>query len=71
MDVPVACEAALLEPHLLGFTYIYPELTEFGGGGSGQSGDDLSTDAEGIPHRALSLRASIAECRRADRSGSR
>ena len=37
--------------------YIYPELTEFGGGGSGQSGDDVSTDADGIPHRALSLRA--------------
>jgi glycogen debranching enzyme len=51
------CEAAVLEPHVLAFTYIYPELTEFGGGGSGQSGDDVSTDADGIPHRALSLRA--------------
>ena len=51
---------ALLEPHALAFTYIYPELTEFGGGGSGQSGDDVSTDAEGIPHRALSLRATYA-----------
>ena len=51
---------ALLEPHALAFTSIYPELTEFGGGGSGQSGDDVSTDAEGIPHRALSLRATYA-----------
>jgi hypothetical protein len=57
---PWSCEACLLEPHVLAFTYVYPELTEFGGGGSGQSGDDVSTDAEGIPHRALSLRATYA-----------
>ena len=55
--VPWLCEATLVAPHLLAFTYIYPELTEFGGGGSGQSGDDESLDADGIPHRALSLRA--------------
>ena len=53
---PWPCEATLLEPHALAFTCIYPELTEFGGGGSGQSGDDVSEDADGIPHRALSLR---------------
>jgi hypothetical protein len=53
---PWPCEVSLLEPHALAFTYIYPELAEFGGGGSGQSGDDVSTDADGIPHRALSLR---------------
>jgi glycogen debranching enzyme len=53
---PWSCEATLLEPDALAFTYIYPELTEFGGGGSGQSGDEASTDADGIPHRALSLR---------------
>jgi glycogen debranching enzyme len=54
---PWTCEAVLLEPHVIAFTHIYPELTEFGGGGSGQSGDDVSTDAYGIPHRAVSLRA--------------
>jgi glycogen debranching enzyme len=54
---PWPCEATRVAPHVLAFTYIYPELTEFGGGGSGQSGDDVSTDAEGVPHRALSLRA--------------
>lgn len=54
---PWPCEATLLAPHVLAFTSIYPELAEFGGGGSGQSGDDVSTDADGIPHRALSLRA--------------
>jgi glycogen debranching enzyme len=53
---PWPCDATLLEPQMLAFTSIYPELAEFGGGGSGQSGDDVSTDAAGIPHRALSLR---------------
>ena len=53
---PWACEGTLLEPHALAFTYIYPELTEFGGGGSGQSRDAVSVDADGIPHRALSPR---------------
>lgn len=53
---PWPCEATVLEPHVLAFTSIYPELAEFGGGGSGQSGDEVSTDADGIPHRALSLR---------------
>jgi glycogen debranching enzyme len=57
---PWPCEATLLEPHLLAFTSIYPELAEFGGGGSGQSGDDVSTDDDGIPHRALSLRTIYA-----------
>jgi hypothetical protein len=54
---PWPCEAALLEPDVLAFTHIYPELTKFGGGGSGQSGDEVSTDTDGLPHRALSLRA--------------
>jgi glycogen debranching enzyme len=54
---PWLCEATVVAPHLLAFTFIYPELMEFGGGGSGQSGDDVTVDADGIPHRALSLRA--------------
>jgi glycogen debranching enzyme len=54
---PWPCEAAALEPQSLAFTYIYPELAEFGGGGSGQSGDEVSHDADGIPHRALTIRA--------------
>jgi hypothetical protein len=54
---PWLCEATAVAPHLLALTFIYPELTEFGGGGSGQSGDDVSVDADGIPHRALSVRA--------------
>jgi glycogen debranching enzyme len=53
---PWTCDATLLEPHLISLTGLYPELTEFGGGGSGQSGDETSVDRDGIPHRALSLR---------------
>lgn len=53
---PWLCDATLLKTHVVSFTYIHPELTQFGGGGSGQSGDEISTDAEGLPHRALSLR---------------
>src|SRR5215213_11355596 len=56
-QAPWLCESTLAAPHVLAFTWIYPELTEFGGGGSGQSEDSVSTDAAGIPHRALSLRA--------------
>jgi glycogen debranching enzyme len=53
---PWLCEAGSTTPDTLAFTYIYPELSEFGGGGSGQSGDETSRNKDGIPHRALSLR---------------
>jgi glycogen debranching enzyme len=57
---PWFCEAADLAPDSLAFTFVYPELTEFGGGGSGQSGDDYSTDEQGIRHRALVIRLTYA-----------
>jgi glycogen debranching enzyme len=53
---PWTCDATLVDPDAIALTYIYPELTEFGGGGSGQSGDETSVDRDGIPHRALSIR---------------
>jgi glycogen debranching enzyme len=52
---PWLCEAAEEEPATLRLNYIHPELTEFGGGGSGQSQDEMTTDEHGIPHRALDL----------------
>lgn len=55
-EPPWLCEAAAEEPATLRFNYAHPELTSFGGGGSGQSGDQVTTDARGIPHRALDLR---------------
>jgi glycogen debranching enzyme len=53
---PWLCDTTLVAPDIIAFTYIYPELMHFGGGGSGQSGDETSTDEDGLPHRALSLR---------------
>src|SRR5439155_27355917 len=57
---PWFCEAADVAPDSLAFTFTHPELTEFGGGGSGQSGDDYSTDEQGIRHRALAIRLTYA-----------
>jgi glycogen debranching enzyme len=55
-DEPWLCEAASVEPHLLSFAYVYPEIAEYGGGGSGQAGDDTPTNAQGIAQRALAIR---------------
>jgi glycogen debranching enzyme len=52
---PWLCEAAQLDPATLAFSYAHPELTEFGGGGTGQSGDDESRDDHGLPHRSLAV----------------
>jgi len=53
---PWLCESAAVAPDRLAFTFNHPELTEMGGGGSGQSNDAETTDDRGIPHRALVLR---------------
>lgn len=75
---PWVCEAAEEEPRTLRFNYVHPELAEFGGGGSGQSQDAVTTDEHGLPHRALdvdlryhlhfaSLRATLAVTNRSHR----
>jgi glycogen debranching enzyme len=56
---PWLCEAASVAPDTLAFTYVHPELTTFGGGGTGQAGDETTYDAHGIPHRALDLRVRL------------
>lgn len=53
---PWLCEAAIVAPDRLEFTYIYPEVAKYGGGGTGQSGDDEPRDAQGLPQRALNIR---------------
>ncbi|HJR63066.1 MAG TPA: glycogen debranching N-terminal domain-containing protein [Gemmatimonadaceae bacterium] len=53
---PWLCEAASIAPDTLAFTYVHPELTTFGGGGTGQSGDETTYDARGIAHRTLDVR---------------
>lgn len=57
---PWLCHVTAAAPDRLLFDYAYPELTSFGGGGSGQSDDTVTTDAHGIPHRALDLRATYS-----------
>lgn len=55
-DAPWLCEATASNPDCLDFAYTFPEVTEYGGGGSGQSGDDEPRNARGVPQRALDLR---------------
>lgn len=58
-DSPWMCERGEPEAHRLEFNYIYPELTRFGGGGSGSSGDDADVNAEGIAYRSVDLSLSF------------
>ena len=50
------CEAAATATDTLEFAYTYPEVAEYGGGGSGQSNDDEPRNAAGIAQRAIELR---------------
>lgn len=53
---PWLCESGSESQRVLEFAYVHPEMTSFGGGGSGASGDEVSRGADGIPHRALDIR---------------
>jgi glycogen debranching enzyme len=53
---PWCCERSRPDSTQLAFVFVHPELTRFGGGGSGVSGDEVTCDEHGIPHRALDLR---------------
>ncbi|HEX3130396.1 MAG TPA: glycogen debranching N-terminal domain-containing protein [Thermoanaerobaculia bacterium] len=53
---PWCCERSRPDASQLAFVFAHPELTEFGGGGSGVSGDEVECDEHGIPYRALDLR---------------
>ena len=53
---PFLCESAIHEPPSLSCTFVYPELTNFGGGGTSNSDGAVSHDPKGIPYRALDVR---------------
>jgi glycogen debranching enzyme len=53
---PWTCEQARSAADRLSFVYVHPELTRFGGGGSGASTDETTVDEHGVPHRALDMR---------------
>ena len=59
-EQPWLCEASSVSPALLTFVYTYPEIAEYGGGGSGQSGDETPENRRGIPQRALSVAVTMA-----------
>jgi glycogen debranching enzyme len=54
-EPPWLCEAATVRPDLLTFNFVHPEITNPGGGGTGQSGDEEVLDAKGIPERSLDI----------------
>lgn len=53
---PWPCEVAAPTPAELALTLIHPEVTELGGGGSGEAWDGVTRDRHGLPHRGLDLR---------------
>jgi hypothetical protein len=53
---PWLCEWARPRADQLAYVFVHPELVTFGGGGSGQAGDSVSRDEDGLPHRALDVR---------------
>jgi glycogen debranching enzyme len=55
---PWLCEAAAADTDALSFTFVHPEITNPGGGGTGQSGDEQGIDAHGLPERSLDMRLS-------------
>ncbi len=59
-EQPWLCETAQSAPDTLQFVYIHPEPHSFGGGGSGASGSNQTSDSHGIPHRALSIRVQFS-----------
>jgi glycogen debranching enzyme len=64
---PWLSQAAVVDPAILHFDYVHPEMHTFGGGGSGQSADEVQVDEHGTPYRALDIRVryelGIAELR--------
>ncbi|HEY9426679.1 MAG TPA: glycogen debranching N-terminal domain-containing protein [Gemmatimonadaceae bacterium] len=52
---PWLCDVATPSPDVLDLTFIYPEVFEYGGGGSGSSLGELPTNARGIPSRSVDI----------------
>ncbi len=52
---PWLCEIGSGTPEEIDLVFVHPEMRRFGGGGSGQAGDDVGRDPHGIPYRALDL----------------
>ena len=57
---PWLCECASVAPDALALTFVHPEISQPGGGGTGQSGDEEEKDERGIPVRSLDIRLRYA-----------
>jgi glycogen debranching enzyme-like protein len=57
---PWLCEAAAVAPDALRFTYVHPEVADYGGGGSGQSQDVTPRNERGLPQRAIVIRTTYS-----------
>jgi hypothetical protein len=55
-NAPWLCEDAVVSAEELQFAYAYPEVSNYGGGGTGQSQDDTPVDEDGVPQRAVDIR---------------
>jgi glycogen debranching enzyme len=55
-EYPWLCDVAAPSPDVLDLTFIYPEVFEYGGGGSGSSLGELPANARGIPSRSVDIR---------------
>ena len=55
-EPPWMCEWSRSRADELSYVFVHPELAHFGGGGSGASGDEVTYDARGLPHRSIDVR---------------
>jgi glycogen debranching enzyme len=54
-EPPWLAEASASSPDCLAFNYVHPEITQPGGGGTGQAGAEAGVDAHGLPERSLDI----------------
>ena len=54
---PWLCADGITSQHQLDFVYVYPELTQFGGGGTDVSDDTTLRDSHGVIQRGIDIRA--------------
>jgi glycogen debranching enzyme len=54
-ESPWLCETDSVAPDIIQLAYVHPEVAEYEGGGSGQSGDQEPTNERGLPQRGLDI----------------
>ena len=54
-EPPWLCESATDDPSSLHFSYVYPEVARFGGGGTGKASERVDSGTRDVPHRAIDI----------------